>query len=265
MALTGPCKTDRVTIRRLQKWHGAGNDFLVEVGEPGAAWWDASRVRAACDRHLGVGADGVAVATRGEGVSMVLWNADGSLAEMSGNGVRCLAAAVHRATGATWDELDVTTVAGVRRVQLGLSGDDGYGGVSMGPVTLADPPEGALGLALVGNPHVVVQDDPAWSVAQREELAAKLSDEVGGTNVEFVTVLDEGHVTMTVVERGVGWTLACGTGSCAAAAVLHDARRVGADVLVENPGGVLRVELVDGEAILSGPVHFVADVEWNAP
>ncbi|MFI5036507.1 MAG: hypothetical protein ACHQFZ_09925 [Acidimicrobiales bacterium] len=70
---------------------------------------------------------------------------------------------------------------------------------------------------------------------------------------------------MSVVERGVGWTLACGTGSVAAAAVLHDAGRVGADVTVVNPGGELRVELVDGEATLSGPVHFVADVEWSAP
>ncbi len=254
-----------MTLRRLQKWHGAGNDFLVEVNEPGAPWWTPSRVRAACDRHLGVGADGVAVATNAEGVSMVLWNADGSVAEMSGNGVRCLVAAVRRATNATWGELDVATESGVRRVRMSLDGDDGYGGVSMGPVTLADPPDGALGLALVGNPHVVVDDDASWSVAQRELMAATLSDEVGGTNVEFVTVLDEGHVAMTVVERGVGWTLACGTGSCAAAAVLHDAGRVGADVLVENPGGVLRVQLVDGEATLSGPVHFVADVEWNAP
>jgi diaminopimelate epimerase len=252
-----------VTLRRLQKWHGAGNDFLVEVTEPGAPWWDPSRVRAVCDRHLGVGADGVAVATRGEGVSMVLWNADGSVAEMSGNGVRCLAAAVRRATGGTWDELDISTEAGVRRVHLTLDGFDGYGGVSMGPVTLADAPAGALGLALVGNPHVVVDDNPEWSDEQREELARQFSDEVGGTNVEFVTVIDVGHASMTVVERGVGWTLACGTGSCAVAAVLHDDGRVGDDVIVDNPGGSLRVKLADGEATLFGTVHFVADVEWN--
>jgi diaminopimelate epimerase len=254
-----------VSLRRLQKWHGAGNDFLVEVSASAETWWTPSRVRAACDRHLGVGADGVAVATQGEGVSMVLWNADGSLAEMSGNGVRCLAAALKRSTGARWDEVDVATEAGVRRVRLTLEGADGYGGVSMGPVTLADAPAGALGLALVGNPHVVVDDDPAWSVEEHEEIAARLSEAVGGTNVEFVTVVDEGHVAMTVVERGVGWTLACGTGSCAAVAVLHDAGRVGTDVVVENPGGPLRVQLSDGEATLSGPVHFVADVEWNAP
>ncbi|MFI5036506.1 MAG: hypothetical protein ACHQFZ_09920 [Acidimicrobiales bacterium] len=179
-----------MTLRRLQKWHGAGNDFLVEVAAPDAPWWDPSRVRAACDRHLGVGADGVAVATLGEGVSMVLWNADGSLAEMSGNAVRCLAAAVKRATGATWEALDVATVAGVRRVRLDLDGVDGYGGVSMGLVTLADAPDGALGLALVGNPHVVVDDDPAWSDEEREAMARRLSDAVGGTNVEFVTVVD---------------------------------------------------------------------------
>ncbi len=254
-----------MTLRRLQKWHGAGNDFLVDVMEPAATWWDSSRARAACDRRLGVGADGVAVATLGEGVSMVLWNADGSVAEMSGNGVRCVAAAVRRSTGGTWDELDVATDAGVRRVHLSMDGPDGYGGVSMGPVTLADPPAGALGLALVGNPHVVVDNDPEWSDAQREELARQFSDEVGATNVEFVTVLDKGHVSMTVMERGVGWTLACGTGSCAVAAVLRDDDRVGDDVVIDNPGGALRVTLEGGEATLFGPVHFVADVDWNAP
>ncbi|HVB71580.1 MAG TPA: diaminopimelate epimerase [Acidimicrobiales bacterium] len=254
-----------MTLRRLQKWHGAGNDFLVDVMEPAETWWDPSRARAACDRRLGVGADGVAVATLGEGVSMVLWNADGTVAEMSGNGVRCVAAAVRRSTGGTWDEIDVATDAGERRVHLSMDGPDGYGGVSMGTVTLADPPAGALGLALVGNPHVVVDDDPGWSDAQREELARQFGDEVGATNVEFVTVLDKGHVSMTVIERGVGWTLACGTGSCAVAAVLRDDGRVGDDVVVDNPGGALRVTLEGGGATLYGPVHFVADVDWNAP
>jgi diaminopimelate epimerase len=256
-----------VTLRRLQKWHGAGNDFLVEVSAPGEAWWDPSRARAACDRHRGAGADGVAVATLGEGVSMVLWNADGSLAEMSGNGVRCLAAAVRRATSADWDELEVTTEAGARRVTLRMDagGRAGDGAVSMGLVTLADAPAGALGLALVGNPHVVVDDDRAWSVEDREHIAARLSEAVGGTNVEFVTVIDPGRVSMVVVERGVGWTLACGTGSCAAVAVLADAGRVGDDVVVVNPGGELRVRLDEGVATLSGPVRFVADLDWDAP
>ncbi len=254
-----------MALRHLQKWHGAGNDFLIELAAPGDDWWDPSRVRAACDRHLGPGADGVAVATLGEGVSMVLWNADGSLAEMSGNGVRCLAAALKRGARFEGDAVDVATAAGVRRVRVALDGDDGYGGVSMGPVTLADAPDGALGLALVGNPHVVVEDDPGWSVEDREAIARRLSDAVGGTNVEFVRVVDGGRVAMTVFERGVGWTLACGTGSCAAAAVLRDAGRVGADVVIDNPGGPLRVQLADGEATLSGPVHFVADIDWNAP
>jgi diaminopimelate epimerase len=252
-----------VTLRHLQKWHGAGNDFLVDVSEPATPWWDPDRVRAVCDRRLGVGADGVAVVNLSEGVSMSLWNADGSPAEMSGNGVRCVAAAVRRVTGGEWDEIDIATEAGVRRVSLTLDGPDGYGGVLMGPVTLADPPAGALGLAYVGNPHVVVDDDPEWSDAQREELARQFSAEVGATNVEYVTVIDEWTVSMTVIERGVGWTLACGTGSCAAVAVLHDDGRVGADVVVDNPGGSLRVTLEDGVASLFGPVHFVADIDWN--
>ena len=97
-----------VILRYLQKWHGAGNDFLVEVIEHGTApWWDEEHVRAVCDRTTGVGADGLLLATVGSEVTMVLFNADGSRAEMSGNGIRCLAAAVRRSTRDAWDSLDV--------------------------------------------------------------------------------------------------------------------------------------------------------------
>jgi diaminopimelate epimerase len=84
----------------------------------------------------------------------------------------------------------------------------------------------------------------------------------GGANVEFVSVIDMDHLRMSVIERGVGWTLACGTGSCAAAAVLHREGLCDSDVVVDNPGGPLRVQLHRGQATLSGPVQFVAHVEW---
>jgi diaminopimelate epimerase len=110
-----------VTVRSLQKWHGAGNDFLVDVrrageGEP----WTSDLVRAVCARATGVGADGLLVADLGDSVSMTLYNADGSLAEMSGNGARCLAAAVRRATNSDRDELVVRTAAGMKTVRLSL-------------------------------------------------------------------------------------------------------------------------------------------------
>jgi diaminopimelate epimerase len=254
-----------VTFRSLQKWHGAGNDFLIDVQQPGyAEWWTPSRVRAICQRATGVGADGLLVAALDSPVSMTLFNADGSVAEMSGNGIRCLAAAVRRFTSATFDELDVATVAGLRTVELEMNGSSGYGSVSMGEVSVSEALDGTLGLAHVGNPHVVVLDEVQWSDATREELAEKLAAQVGGANVEFLSVLGENRLSIRVIERGVGWTLACGTGSCAVAAIARQAGLSGDDVTVENPGGALRVELNGNHATLSGPVQFVADVEWLA-
>jgi diaminopimelate epimerase len=138
----------------------------------------------------------------------------------------------------------------------------GYGSVAMGDVTFGEGLDGTLGVAFVGNPHVILLDDVAWSDAAREDLAAKFSAQIGGANVEFLTVLDNERVRIRVIERGVGWTQACGTGSCAVAAVARRAGFTGDAVTVENPGGALRVELKGASATLSGPVQFVANVEW---
>ena len=252
-----------MALRSLQKWQGAGNDFLVDVVEQGSTpWWNPQRARAACDRHIGVGADGLLVASVGSSISMSVFNADGTVAEMSGNGIRCLAAAVRRATGRSDREMRVQTLAGERLVTLDLRDDCGTGSVDMGPVTLGRTVEGALGVAHVGNPHVVVVDNPDWDDVNREELAAKLAQQLGGANVEFVEIIDEAHVAIRVIERGVGWTLACGTGSVATAAVCHQRGLTGSEVTVDNPGGSLRVTLGEGSARLEGPVKFVANVEW---
>jgi diaminopimelate epimerase len=252
-----------MALRSLQKWHGAGNDFLVEVSEDGTApWWDATRARAVCDRTTGIGADGLLLAALGSEVSMTLYNADGSDAEMSGNGIRCLAAAVRRTTNGTWDTLEVHTVAGLRTVTLKMEETSGYGSVDMGDVTFGETLPGTLGVAYVGNPHVVVRDDPKWTDAMREELAEELSLDLDGVNVEFLTIESDDHLSIKVIERGVGWTRACGTGTCAVVAVAHRDEMCGTDVTVDNPGGVLHVTLNGAAATLSGPVQFVANVEW---
>ncbi len=254
-----------VILRYLQKWHGAGNDFLIEVIEHGTApWWDEGHVRAVCDRATGVGADGLLLATVGSEVPMVLYNADGSRAEMSGNGIRCLAAAVRRSTRGTWDDLDVVTDVGVRHVTLTGDRDGGMGSVEMGPVVVGPGPAGTLGVASVGNPHVVVVDDPPCSVGAPAKCAQSWSDTVGGANVEFITPTSVDRIELRVFERGVGWTLACGTGSCAVAAVARAHGLCGDVVTVANPGGDLTVRLDGDVATLSGPVQFVANVEWLA-
>ncbi len=255
-----------MAIRTLQKWHGAGNDFLVDVVEQGnEGFWTPARAVAVLERQRGVGADGLLVASvgSGSGVGMILFNADGSRAEMSGNGVRCLVAAVRRATGLEDEDVTVMTDAGERTVHLELSGDEGYGSVEMGEVEILDTPPGALGAARVGNPHVVVESSDSRDLGELALRAQALSDSVGGANVEFIRRRGE-DLEMIVYERGVGWTLACGTGSVAAAAVARKNGWVGDEVGVTNPGGELRVSLDGARARLAGPVSFVANVEWSA-
>ena len=123
-----------------------------------APWWDEARARAVCNRTSGVGADGLLLVTLGSEVALVVHNNDGSIAEMSGNGVRCLAAAVRRATGADWDSLDVQTDAGARTVTLTMDGDHGYGSVDMGRVTFGDTLPGTLGVAFVGDHGATYSD-----------------------------------------------------------------------------------------------------------
>jgi len=252
-----------MALRHLQKWHGAGNDFLIDVIEQGTApWWTPQRAAAICDRHTGLGADGLLVATVGSEIRMQLFNADGSLAEMSGNGIRCLVAAVRKVTRGSWSSVPIVTDAGVRQVDIEMHGDSGVASVSMGVVRGEPTLDGTLGVANVGNPHVVVTDDTSWSDAHREELAAKWANQLGGANVEFIAVAGENHLTLRVIERGVGWTQACGTGSCASAYVARRAGLVGSEVRVDNPGGSLIVTFDGDEATLRGPVQFVGHVEW---
>jgi diaminopimelate epimerase len=251
---------------QLVKHHGLGNDFLVLLDEIGATPADPELARVLCDRRTGIGADGllwVGPPSHGADVTMTLHNADGSPAEMSGNGIRCLAHAVARARGVDAIDLTVATDAGVRHVEVRPTDDPRTVDVrvDMGDVSPADAPD--LGIeakdvlgATVGNPHVVLL------FASRAQLDAAADGFTSiDRNVEFVIAgPGDGELTMRVVERGVGETLACGTGACAAA---WAARRWGiaADqITVHMPGGSAVVEL--GSPVhLIGPSVHIADLE----
>lgn len=268
------------SVLRLTKHEGAGNDFLV-VLDPDERWEIGPELaRALCDRHRGVGADGIIrVLRRPEGdgtdLTMELRNADGTEAEMSGNGMRCLAQA---AAGAGWvsaGQFTVSTVGGVRTVELkpsGVPGED-WASVDMGPVRLGhEPTTSPAGAARareadVGNPHLVLLvGDPA-RVDLGADGPAAAAPYPGGINVEFVAPLpdhDGGGLALRVYERGAGETLACGTGSVAAAAVARAWGLVGDRVMVRNPGGDLEVLLgpgPDDAARLAGPVRKIAGIE----
>jgi diaminopimelate epimerase len=258
----------------LTKHHALGNDFLVLVDLGGAHPLDAALARALCDRHRGIGADGlVRAGAGGDGadVAMQLRNADGGEAEMSGNGIRCLGQAVVGAGIVPGPELAVATVAGLRRltVRPDPSGRPGTALVSTDlglPKVGPEEPGGWFGrrgrLVDVGNPHLVLLGtDPAkLDVARLGPRAEAV--QAGGVNVEFVAVGPAtGELTMRVWERGVGETLACGTGASAAAAAAHEWGLVGTEVVVRQPGGDAHVWLRPDTAVLSGPVHRIARIE----
>ena len=160
---------------RLEKYHGLGNDFLVLLDLDDRQPVDESRVRALCDRHRGVGADGLMRVTAGP--TMELWNADGSRAEMSGNGIRCLVLALVDAGLAPGPEVKVTTAAGVRRVTVE---GDGRLSVDMGAAQFAAG-TGTAALVDMGNPHAVLEvQDPYDHDLGREARAYP------GLNLELV-------------------------------------------------------------------------------
>lgn len=245
---------------RLEKYHGLGNDFLVLLDLGDRCPIDAGAVRALCDRHRGVGADGVIRVTpgperpaeRGTGPTMELYNADGSRAEMSGNGIRCMAMAMVDA-GLSGPEMVVHTDAGDRHVSVD---DDGWVSVDMGMAKI-DPKDVGVAFVNMGNPHTVVEVEDLTRLN-----VAKRAAEWQGRNVEFV-VIGPGtdQLSLRVWERGVGETQSCGTGACAAAAAAFIWGKVGPHVTVKQPGGNATVDLKSETIVLSGPADHIATVE----
>ena len=242
----------------LTKHHGLGNDFLVLLDLDGQQLVDADLARALCDRRTGVGADGLIHGTAGAGsadLNMTLFNADGSLAEMSGNGIRCLAQAEAMRRDVGELDLEILTEAGVRHVSVRPAGEalTVQASVDMGPAKVTEQTDRSMEIDM-GNPHLVLLVDDPW--------AAGVTDDADPTlNTEFIAAgPGKGAITMRVIERGVGETLACGTGACAAAHAAHEWGLVGDRVMVHMAGGAAEVTLGD-TITLSGPATYVATVE----
>ena len=284
-----------MTELRVWKYHGTGNDFVMLEDLQDERPLTGELVAALCDRHTGVGGDGVIRVTRGveDGTAFFMdyMNADGSLAEMCGNGVRCLGKLVYERNHTVATELEVGTRAGTRHLSLDVA--DGVVErvtVGMGPPAFdrgripmdgpKDEPfltepfvvEGRTVKASavsMGNPHLVlfVEQDPAAidvrSIGPRIEHDERFPEK---TNVEFV-VVEEGGLRARVWERGSGETMACGTGACAAHVAANEAGLVPARAEVRFPGGTLVVERTDDEVLLTGPAErvfeAVIDEDWK--
>lgn len=243
---------------RFTKMHGLGNDFVVVDGP---IHLSHAQLADLCHRRLGVGADGVlAVSTNGLRITMHYWNADGSAAEMCGNGLRCVARYALDRGLVDSPRFEVDTPVGVRGVSVELDRISvELGRVEMGPTVVFGAR--SYQTVMVGNPHAVTEvDDPDRIDVSGlgEGLQQRFSS---GTNVEFYTGQGPDAIRMRVWERGVGETLACGSGMVAAAAVHRGVD--GPDRLsVEVPGGSAFVEFVDGSAWLIGAASYVFVGDW---
>ncbi len=260
------------------KHEGAGNDFLVVLDPDDSFRFTVAQVRLLADRRRGIGADGiirVGPGRDGADLSMQLHNADGGEAEMSGNGIRCLAQAAVDAGLVRPPRFTVATAGGLRTISYEAGPTPGWAtaSVDMGPARLGpDQPQEfddrRARTVDVGNPHLVLLGPDTASV-DIAEMGPKLQSAFsGGINVEWITPMsdDQGALLdFRVWERGVGETLACGTGSVAAAAAARSWAIIDDDasVRVRNPGGTLEVTLgSDGETtFLAGPVRKVADID----
>ncbi|MBP2473683.1 diaminopimelate epimerase [Crossiella equi] len=269
------------------KAHGTQNDFVVLPDPDGALDLTDTVVRALCDRQRGLGADGVlrvvrtaALPDAPPGTEGAEWfmdyrNADGSIAEMCGNGVRVFARYLVERGWAAIGEFTIGTRAGLRPLTAHA---DGTVTVAMGKATVFGRSSATLGdrtyqgVAVdVGNPHLVCPLD--GGLADLDLTQAPGHDPAvfpRGVNVEFVQTLAPGALRMRVHERGVGETRSCGTGTVAtAAAVLHLTGQHTGEVTVDIPGGQVRVTVEDQRATLTGPAELVATGElaqswWDA-
>lgn len=272
----------------FSKMHGAGNDFVILDLRGGRPAPDTATVRAMADRHTGVGFDqllGITDATRAGSVAGYrIWNSDGSAAQQCGNGARCIAAWLVRDGQAQAPRFTLDSPAGPIEVERLPEGryalDMGKPDFTPAHVPLRAAEERPkyewrarectlrFGAASMGNPHALVEvEDVARApvAAQAGELQhSGLFPQ--GVNVGFAQVLSPSAIKLRVVERGVGETLACGSGACAAVAILARQGRVGRHVDVQLPGGVLGIDWPeDGGSIrMSGPAAFVFEGEWGA-
>ena len=273
---------------RFTKMHGAGNDFVVLDLRDGLPAPDAHLASQLADRHFGVGCDQILTIEPPRSSTAVasyrIWNADGSPSQQCGNGARCVAAWLVRDGAAQGPRFRMDSPLATHQVET-LQQD--HYAIAMGVPQFAPSRIPLVGFAeaqdmyivevggvqthfgavSMGNPHAVieVEDVEAASVAVLGPALQSSAVFPQSANIGFAQIVARNHLRLRVYERGVGETLACGSGACAAAAVLMRRGRIDRNVTVSLPGGDLQLHWPDdaSEVIMSGPAAFVFEGEWK--
>jgi len=274
---------------RFSKMHGAGNDFVVIDLRDGTPPPDAALASRLADRHFGVGCDQILTIENPRSAAAVasyrIWNSDGSASQQCGNGARCVAAWLVRDGVAQGNRFRVDSPLATHEVER-LEGDrysiamgvpqfdpdkiplDAGAGTAQGGYAVELDGETLLFDAVsMGNPHAVIEVDdvdmaPVLSLGPALQASGVFPQ---SANIGFAQVIARDRLRLRVYERGVGETLACGSGACAAAAVLIRHGRIDRSVDITLPGGDLHISWPDdaAEVIMSGPAAFVFEGEWK--
>ena len=273
---------------RFSKMHGAGNDFVILDRRGVSAALEPALAARLAHRHFGVGCDQVLTIETARSADAVaaygIWNADGSPSQQCGNGARCIAAWLRRDGAAPVGRFRLDSPAGPIEAELGANGrvligmgvpDFAPAAIGLRDATPGDPyaldfaqERIYFGAVSMGNPHAVLEVNDAAG-ADVAHVGPRLQQHPFFTqscNVGFAQVLSPTQIRLRVFERGVGETLACGSGACAAVAVLRRRGRVDSDVAVELPGGTLQISWPgEGHPLwMSGPAEFVFEGEFTA-
>jgi diaminopimelate epimerase len=249
---------------KFHKMHGAGNDFVLLDLRQQAFELNADKARELADRHTGIGCDQLLVLRSSSNVESLLdfevWNADGSKAEQCGNGVRCIGLYLRLAGEAPQTTFNIQ--GPVSKITL-QEKENGHFRVNMGiprfepdrvPTSLNSSENGYeielggvlhhIGAVSMGNPHALIEV-PDITSANVENLGGKLSTHPSfpeGCNAGFAQIIDRKNINLRVFERGAGETQACGSGACAAVAILRNSGKLDQEVLVNQVGGALIIE-----------------------
>lgn len=259
-------------VIHFEKWEGLGNDFIIiELPHGTTAPFDSDLTRRLCDRHRGIGADGILFIARvNDTFRMIVSNADGSRPEMCGNGLRCVAAFLAQRSPEGQQTLMISTDAGEKRCLIERGQDHYAVTVDMGMAKQTPPLDvtieekhHAFTSIDIGNPHAITFDR-SYTQTDIDIVGPLVATSIpGGTNVEFCQVhktAPRPKIEVTVWERGVGRTLACGTGACAVAAAACDAGHVAFEQVVDValPGGILEITVQANRHVrMKGPARRV--------